>query len=339
MRKRNRFAEMVPPTPEDFHASVADALNRLESVPARRGSYGGMVRLAASVAVVIALGACLLVALRSRPTPEDRMVSLVESMPTPEVKEVVQPEMDPVGTDVMVCAVARKETQPKLEFGQWSVDAEACELTYEWTLTGPEDETLLVCANGTVLSGGVGQRDVYVYMMNDTQPMYALLGKEVLGQGNGSVMEAEGIASDFRWRGMVDPVLLLRVDLYRPLCEFVDDSENRPEAFEGKPVWLLARTEEHMEAMPIDYYGRYAYQTPYGSDWLDQPMVDFANAEFYRERGDLEEEMDALRRRSELRSILLETYGFAEPVVSYCVRIDMSAGSGTGATEIIEIVP
>ena len=320
MRKRNRFAEMVPPTPEDFHASVADALNRLESVPARGGSYGGMVRLAASVAVLIALGACLLVALRSRPTPEDRMVSPVDSLPA------VAPE-------------AQEAMPLHLEFGQWSVDEEGCGITFDWKLTGPEDETLLVCGDGTVLSGGIGYRDAYVYMLDYSDPNYALLGEDVLGMGNGPVIEATGIASDFKWVGMADPVLLLRVDVYRPLCGFIDDRESRPESFEGQPKWLLAQMEDHIEAMPIDYYGRYDYQTPYGSDWLDTLMADYANAEFGRTHGDLEEEFAAMRRRAELRSILLETYGFAEPVTSYRVKIDMRAGSGTGATEIIEIVP
>ena len=47
----------------------------------------------------------------------------------------------------------------------------------------------------------------------------------------------------------------------------------------------------------------------------------------------------SLADRMELERILLETLGYAELVKGYEVTIDMSAGSGSGATELREIMP
>ena len=113
--KRNRFPEMVPPTPENFHAGVLDALNRLPSQRRRRMSHGA-TRIAASVAVVLAFGALLTLVIRLRPSPEDRVMS-------------------PDGSLLSNVAPQTEESGLRLEIGDWSVDASGVSL--DWSIVGP----------------------------------------------------------------------------------------------------------------------------------------------------------------------------------------------------------
>lgn len=303
--KRNRFSEMVPPTTEEFHASVVDALRRLPVRQSRRPS--GAVRIAACIAVVFAVGAALAFALRMRPSPEDRVASPnggILSTPAPE---------------------AGNGEKLRLEIGDWRADASGVGL--DWSIDGSSDETLLVCA-GAELIPNDGR-----YFTDLMEVYYALLGQSVFGNGNGAELKRSEWMS---WTDSSEPVpvkLTARIYVYRPVAEFIDDRDQRPESFEGVPKWLIAQYEDYVGAQPIDYYGRYDLQTPFGCDRMDS-VQSAISGEYFESGASL-----SLADRMELERILLETLGYAELVKGYEVTIDMSAGSGSGATELREITP
>ena len=304
--KHNRFSEMVPPTPEDFHAGILDALNRLPSQRRWRMSHGAM-RIAASVAVVLAFGALLPLAIRLRPSPEDRVMS-------------------PDGSLLSNVAPQTEESGLRLEIGDWSVDASGVSL--DWSIVGPEDETLLVRAQASVTVGGEQMSSFGVDLM---ELYYALLGRDVLDSGNGAKLTRSERET---WQNASETTqveVTARVCVYRPIAGFIDDRQQRPESFEGTPKWLLGQYDEYVGAQPIDYYGRYDYQTPFGCDGMDAVLSAF-ESDFFNGEAVLN-----VADRMELERILLETLGYAKLVDSWEVVVDMSAGSGSGATEIRRI--
>ena len=303
--KRNRFSEMVPPTTEEFHMSVVDALRRLPVQQRRRTP--GAVRIAACIAAVLAVGAALAFALRTRPSPEDRVAS-----PGGEMLSTPAPE-DGTGENL------------HLEIGDWRADASGVGL--DWSIGGKSDETLLVCAGAELIPND--ER----YFTDLMEVYYALLGQPALGNGNGAELKRS------EWMSRSDssepmPVrLTARIYVYRPKAEFIDDRDQRPESFEGVPKWLISQYEDYVGAQPIDYYGRYDFQTPYGCDRMNS-VQSAIGGDYFEDDAAMN-----LADRMELERILLETLGYAELVKGYEVIIDMSAGSGSGAAEIREIEP
>lgn len=303
--KRNRFSEMVPPTTEDFHMSVVDALRRLPARQKRRAS--GAVRVAACAAVLLAVGAALAFALYMRPSPADRVASPNRKMLTTPAPEAGNGE------------------KLRLKIGDWRADASGVGL--DWSIEGPSDETLLVCA-GAELIPNDGR-----YFTDLMEVYCALLGQPVLGNGNGAELKRS------EWMSWTDssetmPVqLTARIYVYRPKAEFIDDRDQRPENFEGVSKWLISQYEDYVGAQPIDYYGRYDFQTPFGCDRMNS-VKSAIGGDYFEDDASLN-----LADRMELERILLETLGYAELVKGYEVTIDMSAGSGSGATEIREIEP
>ena len=301
--KRNRFSEMVPPTPEDFHMSVLDALRRLPAQQRKRKSDA--MRIAACIAAVLAIGAAMGFALRMRPSPEDRVASPNGEMlttPAPEAYEKL-----------------------RLEIGDWRADASG--VSVDWSMEGPLDETLLVYSDGELMAGDGG------YSTDLMETYYALLGQEASGSGNGAKLERSEWMSWSNSPESPQVRLTARIYVYRPTAEFIDDRDQRPESFEGVPKWLIAQYEDYVGAQPIDYYGRYDSQTPFGCDRMDS-VQSALGGDFFESGAS-----PGLTDRMELQRILLETLGYAELVKGYEVTIDMSAGSGSGATELREIDP
>ena len=256
-------------------------------------------------AAVFAVGAAVIFPLRMRLSTEDRVAS-------------------PNG-EMLIASATKEDEKLRLEIGDWRADASG--VSVNWSIEGPSDETLLVYSGGE-LTPGDGE-----YFTDLMEMYYALLGQEVLGSSNGAEFEC---SEWMGWGNSVEPAqlkLTARIYVYRPTAEFIDDRDQRPESFEGVPKWLIAQYEDYVGAQPIDYYGRYDFQTPFGCDRMDS-VQSAISGEYFESGASL-----SLADRMELERILLETLGYAELVKGYEVTIDMSAGSGSGATELREIDP
>lgn len=299
--KRNRFEEMVPETPGDFHMSVLDALNRMETVRKRRQTRQRVRACAAAAVVVVALTALLSLSLFNRPMPEDAVVSPQESV------------------------VEKQKPVEKQEF-TFAVDGFAVEeggVRLDWTIGSNGEETVLYEYDVHFVCGGEVVTGADYSDTPDWPKKMGILGSVV--QGHPLTANASQ-STHYRWDDPMESdevVALVQISFYRPIAEFFEE----PFAwFENDPHWMLQPVENGLEAWPINWAGNNEYQTPYG----ETSMTAMEDYKRYLEDIQLEDEAQCtaqMREYRELRSTLLEIYGYAEHLTSYEVRINFGDGS------------
>lgn len=335
--KRNRFADMVPQTPEDFHDSVIDALNRLEAAPARRPSrrrYDGLLKAAASLVVIAALGAMMMYLLGNRPANDDVVVNPDAALNTSAPVEHDSRRENACGIDFELTNVRLEDNVAGF--------VENGIVAFDWQLTVPEDETLLFSTDFAITENDtVAKLDVFgAYTLpgsgiNDL----ALAGADVFDCGNGAqVARTEQVP-------FLEPVtgpvtLMLRVNVFKPLAEFMEWGGTGVEAFERIPKWIVQRESGGLYyAEAIDYYGRYEYKTPYGTELLDTyTFYDNGGEYLYAERT-TEAELERYNGfMSDMRRALLQLYGFAEPLTEFVVRVEFDPATGAYSVDIDEQV-
>jgi len=331
--KRNRFADMVPPTPEDFHDSVIEALDRLESAhvgrPVRR-RYDALLRVAASLVVIAVLGAMMLQLLSSRPPREDLVFTPTDATPAPVEK--VSGTENSLGVEFELNNVRLENNVAGF--------AENCVVAFDWKLSVPEDETLLFSTDFAITENDAAATlDAFgAYTLPGSGINYlALAGADVLGCGNGA--EIARTEQVLFIEPVADPVtLMLRVNVFRPIAEFIQYEGMDTEAFERTPKWLLQFVSGGFyDAQAIDYYGRHEYKTPYGTDLLNTyTFYDNGGDYLYSERT-TEAELERYNGfMSDMRRALLQLYGFAEPLTEFVVRVEFDPATGVYSVDINE---
>jgi len=319
--KRNRFADMVPPTPEDFHASVMDALYRLEKSPARRN---GALKLVASLVTVIAVGALLMLLFYNRTPQPDPVV-------TPNEAEYL-----PAPTEAPREKALSEELGISLEIINPHIPNDMA--AFEWKLTAPKDETLLFGTEFAVLEGGVRAGII------SFSTAYHLVGGGITNLPvlkNGEFGALELIQPE---KSFTEPVtLLMRFSVYRPVVELVEYDDMIDEVFEDTPKWLIFHNTSdsplesgHDEVMAIDYNGRFEYQTPFGCEALDELIAEFHNIWSGRDLKTEDELEKYIGLHSDFRRVLLDTYGFAERLIEFDVRIEIDPAGSPPVVTITE---
>lgn len=348
--KRSRFSEMVPPTPEDFHGSVVDALHRLDRVPRRRAS--GMTVLAASLAAVLVLAAVLLAVASLRGERPDVVVNPGQASLMPAVtdeptsapaEETTAPaEETPVPAEESIQSPA-EELGIRFDIGRFDLRDES--LVFDWNLSVPGSETLLFSMDfGAIVDGwtSTGRGWLTGSLPGDALTMLPLIGKE-LQEGVGNGVQIGRTENMNCFNAPTDAVvLMLKVGVYRPAAPmaFYDAAAAKKNSvsFENQPAWLVMKNSDGtFDAMAIDYYGRYEYQTPYGSDLLQKINADFSNT--YPEPGTEEELSRWLSVRSDLRHSLLGAYGFAQRLIEFDVRVEFDPSTGEAETTVCQNIP
>jgi len=334
--KRNRFSDMVPSTPEDFHDSVLDALHRLDRVPRRRAS--GITVLAASLAAVFALIALTLALTSLRDERPDVVVNPGQSSLMPSVP----PETTPAPA-IESAKSPSEEMGIAFDIGRFDLQGE--NLTFDWSLSVPEAETLLFSMDfGATVDGWTATQQGWLSHSLPGEALFALplIGKDIQeGVGNGAEFgRTESMYCFSTPKEAV--VLMLKVGVYRPAAPmaFYDTSAAKKNSvsFENKPAWLVMKNSDGpFDAMAIDYYGRYEYQTPFGSDLLDEINANFANT--YPEPGTEEELSRYLSVRSDLRHSLLGAYAFADRVIEFDVRVEIDPTTGEADVTTYQNIP
>ena len=341
--KHSRFSEMIPPTPADFHGSVVDALHRLDRVPRRRAS--GLTVLAASLAAVFVLAAVLLAVTSLRGERPDVVVNPGQASLMPSVTNEptsIPPEETPAPATESVQSPA-DELGIRFDIDRFDFQGE--NLTFDWSLSVPDSETLLFSMDfGATVDGwtATGRGWLTGSLPGDALTTLPLIGKELQeGVDNGAQMSRTENMNCFN-APKDSVVMMLKVGVYRPAAPmaFYDSAAAKKGgvSFENQPAWLVMRNSDTLyDAMAIDYYGRYEYQTPFGSDLLQKIDADFSNT--YPEPGTEEELSRWLSVRSDLRHSLLGAYGFAQRLIEFDVRVEFDPVSGEAETTIYQNIP
>lgn len=314
--KRNRFSEMIPPTPADFHGSVVDALGRMEAVERRRRASAARVGAFAAVAAMLVLVIGLAVMLPKRPRPQD-----VVAAPN-QTQMIVRPTEEP--------------EQVSMEIGAWQVSEDGS-LELEWTMTATDEETLVFCGrakpvfeNGAQLDGFEG-----FMLIGSADPDYMQIGRDMRGDGNGTMVRYTGKSS---WYDKTPTALAIHFDVYRPIAELIEDTLLGTESFENKAAWWVSnldKTPGYRKAIPIDWYdASRASKTYFGSKLVTDQLYEFMDARFGKKLTTAEAALEQLKEDGALRTALLEGYDFGEHVKSFDFIVDLTAGSGVGAEEI-----
>lgn len=321
--KRNRFSEMIPPTPEDFHGSVVDALNRMESVERRRRASANTARIAAAIAAALVLVVCLAVMMPKRPQREDIVTTPVESLLT--VSPTVQPTEEP--------------EQVSMEIGEWQV-ANDGSLTLEWTMTATDEETLVFCGDARPVFENGAQLDGFELFQLTGNGIgtthFVQIGRDILGDGNGTQLQYTGRSG---WLDKTPVALAIHVDVYRPTAQLVEDTALGTESFQLTPSWWVNGngTNRDRFAIPIDWYdASREFKTYFGSKLVTDALSAFAEARFDRELITAEDALEYLQEEGMMRTALLEGYDFGEHVKSFDFIVDLTAGSGEGAEAVGE---
>lgn len=315
--KRNRFSEMIPPTPADFHASVVDALNRMEAVERRRRASAARVGAFAAAAAAVVLVVCLAVMMPKRPQPQD-----VVAAPN-QTQMIVRPTEEP--------------EQVSMEIGAWQVFDDG-NVELEWTMTATDEETLLLCGDAEPVFENGAQLDGFeLFNLDDSSvsPDYLQIGRDILGDGNGTVIRKTGKSS---WRDKTPVALAIHFDVYCPTAELIEDTLLGTESFENKPAWWVSSTDKtpgYRSAIPIDWYdASREYKTYFGSKLVSDTLYGLRDDFVTRKVTTPEEALEHLQEVGALRTALLEGYDFGEHVKSFDFIVDLTAGSGVGAEEI-----
>lgn len=317
--KRNRFSEMIPPTPADFHGSVVDALNRMEAAERRKRASANTVRAVAAVAAMLVMVVGL-VMMPKRPQRQD-----IVAAPN-QTQMVVRPTEEP--------------GQVSMEIGAWQVTDDG-NVELEWLMTATDEETLVFCgrarpvfANGAQLDGFEG-----FMLMGSTDPDYMQIGRDMLGDGNGTMVQYTGRSS---WYDKTPTALAIHFDVYRPTGELIDETALGTESFENAPVWWVYgnTSDGYRASAPIDWYdASREYKTYMGSKLVTDQLSDFFNARVGRKLITGEEALEFLKQEGALRTALLEGYDFAEHVKSFDFIVDLTARSGEGAENLNKDAP
>lgn len=317
--KRNRFSEMIPPVPEDFHASVQDALNRMESVEKHRRSKAGGMRMAAAAAAALVLVIGLAAVLRARPAVPDRVTVTSENVTVRPTGAVIELTEEPV----------------TVEIGEWRVSDDG-NMELDWSISAVEGDALLFCGeakpvfeNGAQLEGFEG-----FSLMDTTDPDYLQIGGDLLGAGNGTVIQRTGRSS---WFDKMPTALAIHFDVYRPTQEAFEHSALGEETFQLRPGWIVYGDgdADSRFAMPIDWHdGSHEFKTCFGSKLVTDQLYAFMDARLDRELITGGEALELLQEDGAMRTALLEGYDFAEHVKSFDFIVDLTERSGVGADEI-----
>lgn len=301
--KRNRFAEMVPPTPDDFHASVLDALNRMETVRRRRQmQQRRIVYAAASLVAVVALAATLFATLQLRPDPQDAVLSPDEAM------ETVTPANN--------CAFT---------LDGWEAGAEG--VTIDWTLESTYDEPVLYEYKVNFVRNGEVIRPYDYFETPDWPNSMGILSEPMLDRELNRKVEQ---STYFYWTKETgeklagtqteELIALISVSFYRPTAEFYADPMQK---FENDPHWILQQYEMGPVAWAVNWSGNIDYQTPYGESSMTI-LNEYDNYKFENPAGSESECLKQMREYTNLRKLALNMYGYAEFLKSYEVRIDLT---------------
>lgn len=312
--KRNRFDNLVPETPEDFHVSVLDALNRMETVRRRRQmQQRKTMYIAASIVAVFALSAMLLAAFSGRPVREDAVVAPQEVPETPRAAETVSFTVD---------SYEDHEESDRFRLN-WTVDSTFAEpVLYEYEVR--------LTADGVCLREG----GYPGFSINYEQPKnMAILAEEILGHSFSRHVQQENML-DYSDSGAdgVDSVLIT-VNFYRPTAGFFEDWKQK---FENEPHWMLASLEGGLEAWPINWSGNTEYQTPYGESSMTV-LHDFSEYLYENPAADEAEAWTQMRDYAQLKRSALKMYGYAEFIKGYEVTIDLTQTDSQ--PEVKEILP
>ena len=340
--KRNRFADMVPPVPDDFHCAVVDALNRMDRVKPRSHAPVAL-RIAASLVVILAVGA-LTFALWNRPDQKDVVVSPNEGLRV--VNPTQTPEPDPITETV------NPYEDIKLEIGAWESTEEG--IKFDWKLSCDGDETLMFAAKAaTTLRGDYFQAVGHSIVDFPGDDQLVHLGKEVEGFGCGAVIErTDGRVNDHSdWSAFTDwgvqSELHLVIYVYKPKdgvlisndYESVIYSDDQPAMLITPMVQTADIRLDQDDSNPLNLSSKLydAVITPYYHGVELKMDNGFAD-------GIVSENMSqVLETTCEVNRMMLESYGFAEFVKGFVVVMDIRGEGGVGndgyGETILEIYP
>lgn len=314
---RKRFENLTPDMPADFHASVLDALNRMEIVRLRRQRQERRIMAAAaSIAAVFALCAVLIAGLYARPAREDAVVEPQEAAALP------------VAGDVSF------KIENHYSEGECYV--------LDWTVDSTYDETILYEYEVRLMKGGkcYSETDGTNYTPNGDPGFHdsgnwpqnmALLGKNAAGYGLDTHVLQENWLNHFIWdAGYEDDQVekvMLTVNFYRPKVEFCTA---QAEAFSDARRWVVFESAAGLEAHPVNQCA-----ISNGTRAFDETsMTILGEYNAYRSENHPQNEEEAwvqMRDYANLKRTALEMYGYAEWLKGYEVCIDL-----TGTESIVE---
>lgn len=307
---RKRFDNLVPETPQDFHVSVLDALNRMETVRRRRLQRRRKAMYAAAgVAFAFALSAALFAGLYARPERQDAVVEPQEAAP-------------------------QEKGSVSFELNNHYDEGE--NFVLDWTVESTYDETILYEYEVRLIKDGLG--DIGFSDIDQWPKNMALLGTEAAGHALQKTVRQENWLNYFKWDTGYEELeveeVLITVNFYRPTAEFCN-SDSAP--FENEPRWAVFAMDSGPEA-----YAANRCEIVDGERFFEETEMTILE-DYYVYRNDTpaqtSEEVWAQQMLdyARLKRTALKMYGYADWIKGYEVRIDLTGASSD--VQVKEVLP